>query len=270
MKMFGKSQRLIFLSSQFQHSEYLGKNAAVTVIIVINVIFFALSNIEGMHDWMVVNFALFFPQNPNFHWWQLVSNMFMHGGVMHILFNMYGVYAFGSLLEKLWGPKRFVLFYLLCGLGAGVIYLAVNYYKFQGLETALLADGIPALDLERIRSSREMPSDENLHSYWTIFRTPALGASGAVYGILVAFGMMFPDVKLMLVFLPVPIAAKYFIPALVALDLFSGVTGVSIFGGGIAHFAHVGGALIGFLLMIYWRNKIQSRQSLRDDNTFVT
>jgi membrane associated rhomboid family serine protease len=252
----------------------LSKNAsAVTFIIAVNVIFFALTNIEGISDSMVTNFALFFPENPNFHWWQLVSNMFMHGSLMHILFNMYGVYAFGSLLEKLWGPKRFVLFYFLCGLGASVIYLAVDYYKFHALEAGLLADGIPASDLQRFLDSGKLfhsPVDENILAYRAIYNTKALGASGAVYGILVAFGMMFPNVKLMLVFLPVPIAAKYFIPGLVALDLFSGVTGVSVFGGGIAHFAHIGGALIGFLLMLYWRNKVQLRQPLRDDNTYVT
>ena len=273
-KMFGKSQRLIFLSCQFNLSEFLSKNtSAVIIIIAVNCVLFALSNMEDLKDWMVANLALFFPENPNFHWWQLVSNMFMHGGVMHLLFNMYGVYAFGSLLEKLWGPKRFVLFYFLCGLGASVVYLAVNYYKFHALEAALLADGIPASDLEKFLFKEDLyhsAVDENIISYWSIFNIPALGASGAVYGILVAFGMMFPDVKLMLIFLPVPIAAKYFIPGLIALDLFSGVTGVSVFGGGIAHFAHIGGALIGFLLMVYWRKKLQSRQSLRDDNTFVT
>lgn len=248
------------------------KASAVAVIIAVNVILFALTNIDNIYEWMITRLALFFPLNPNFHWWQLVTNMFMHGGVMHLLFNMYGVYAFGSLLEKLWGPKRFVLFYFLCGLGASVIYLAVNYYKFHALEAELLADGIPVADLEKYLHSgsfQHSSVDENISSYRDIFRTPALGASGAVYGILVAFGMMFPDVKLMLVFLPVPIAAKYFIPGLVALDLFSGVTGVSVFGGGIAHFAHIGGALIGFLLMLYWRQKLHLRQPLRDD-TYLT
>lgn len=253
----------------------MNKNpGAVTVIIIVNVIFFAVSNIPSLEDVMIGTFALYFPLNPAFQWWQLVTNMFMHGGVMHILFNMYGVYAFGALLERVWGPRRFVVFYFLCGLGAAVIYLAVNYYKFTGLETSFLADGISQSDLHAILSkswdSINMVANDDLRAFWRIFHVPALGASGAVYGILVAFGMLFPNVKLMLVFLPVPVPAKYFIPGLVALDLFSGVTGVSIFGGGIAHFAHVGGALIGFLLMLWWRHVDKRVVDANEDHTHLT
>jgi len=255
----------------------LRKNiTAVTVIIAINILVFLLSNISELEDMMVHTFALYFPENEKFYGWQLVTNMFMHGGFAHLLFNMYGLYAFGTLLEQLWGTKRFVLFYFLCGIGASAIYLLVNYYKFHALTNEFVAGGISMDNIMHLLETREYDKavfssipEEQLNTIYSIFNYPALGASGAIYGVLVAFGMMFPNVKLMLIFLPVPIPAKYFIPALVGLDLFSGITGVSIFGGGIAHFAHIGGALIGFLLMLYWRNKINKGWRLVDENRYT-
>jgi membrane associated rhomboid family serine protease len=247
---------------------------AVTVIIAINVLVFLVRKVIANDDAVVETFALYFPENEKFQVWQLVTNMFMHGGFAHLVFNMYGLYAFGSLLEQLWGTKRFVLFYFLCGIGASAIYLLVNYYKFHALIDEFVAKGIDMKSIMRLLETSEYDKalfsaipEEQLSTIFSIFNYPALGASGAIYGVLVAFGMMFPNVKLMLIFLPVPIPAKFFIPALVALDLFSGVTGVSIFGGGIAHFAHIGGALIGFLLMLYWRNKINRGWQVVDEST---
>jgi membrane associated rhomboid family serine protease len=248
---------------------------AVTVIIAINVLVHLLRNVVANDEAVVETFALYFPENEKFRVWQLVTNMFMHGGFAHLVFNMYGLYAFGSLLEQLWGTKRFVLFYFLCGIGASAIYLLVNYYKFHALVDDFLARGIDKGSILHLLDTREFDKalfssipEEQLSTIFSIFNYPALGASGAIYGVLVAFGMMFPNVKLMLIFLPVPIPAKFFIPALVALDLFSGVTGVSIFGGGIAHFAHIGGALIGFLLMLYWRTRINKGFQVIDQNDY--
>ncbi|MFM1878351.1 MAG: hypothetical protein RLZZ241_1217 [Bacteroidota bacterium] len=236
-------------------------------LLILNVLFFLASNIYG--DRLVELLALWFPLNSSFAWWQVVSHMFMHGGFMHLFFNMYALWAFGSPLERMWGTRKFVFFYFSAGLGAALIHSAVNYYYvYQGIE-ALAAAGLDKQDLLQLlvdhgRSwtdwvsepvSQRLPNEvfpviKQMHdSYFT----PAVGASGAIYGILVAFGMSFPNSELFLMFLPVPIKAKYFIPALIALDLFSGVTGYSIFGGGIAHFAHVGGALFGYLMMWYWR-----------------
>ena len=227
-------------------------------LIILNALFFAASSLLGID---LNNFlALYFPENENFEIWQFVSHMFMHGGFMHILFNMYALWAFGSPLEQMWGRNKFIFFYFSAGLGAGLIYTAVNYFQFNSIHNDLINIGLRTSDIQSLLTSGKYNSDilsqipeQKLMEIYQIYNTPAVGASGAIYGVLVAFGMTFPNAKLALIFLPVPISAKYFIPVLIALDLFSGVTGFSIFGGGIAHFAHVGGAIIGFLIMWYWK-----------------
>jgi membrane associated rhomboid family serine protease len=175
---------------------------------------------------------------------------------------MYALWAFGSPLEQMWGKNKFLFFYLLCGLGAGIVYTLVNYFKFNNLYNELIGSGVSPEAIQNLLKTGQYNieafgnlSKEKLEQIFRLFNTPVVGASGAIYGVLVAFGILFPNSKLMLLFFPFPIAAKYFIPALLALDLFSGVTGVSIFGGGIAHFGHIGGAIIGFLLMWYWRGR---------------
>ncbi len=230
---------------------------AIKHLIILNVIFFAASSFLGLNigNWL----ALYFPKNDHFGFWQFVTHMFMHGGFMHILFNMYALWAFGSPLEQMWGRNKFLFFYFSAGIGAGLIYTAVNYFQFNGIYNELIGAGLQAGDIQNLLESGRYNSgileqipEKKLSDIYQIYNTPAVGASGAIYGVLVAFGMSFPNAKLALIFLPVPIAAKYFIPVLIGLDLFSGVTGFSIFGGGIAHFAHVGGALIGFIMMKYW------------------
>jgi membrane associated rhomboid family serine protease len=237
--------------------------SAIKILIVICVVLFALTwLLPGIGDQMFEALALYFPKNEKFRYWQYVTNMFMHGGLAHIFFNMYALWAFGSPLEHMWGKRKFLLFFLLSGLGAAFIYTLVNYFRFNNLYSELINAGITpvqinsvlATDRQDLRSIGALP-DERLLDFYNLFHIPVVGASGAIYGVLVAFGILFPNAKLFLIFLPVPIAAKYFIPALIALDLFSGVTGFSIFGGGVAHFGHVGGAIIGFLLMWYWRTK---------------
>jgi membrane associated rhomboid family serine protease len=231
-------------------------------LIIINVIFFVATQFIG--DAMYQNLSLFYPDNPNFGFWQFISHMFMHGGVMHILFNMYALWAFGSPLETMWGRNKFLFFYFAAGLGAGLIYTLVNYYQFHSIHESLLAAGIKTEEINNMLLTANGDAAinagipmEKLKEFYQIYHTPAVGASGAIYGVLVAFAFKFPNVELMLMFIPVPIKARYFIPAIVALDLFSGITGFSIFGafggGSIAHFAHVGGALIGYLLMLYFQ-----------------
>jgi len=199
----------------------------------------------------------------------LVTSMFMHGGFSHILFNMYALWAFGTPLDQMRGKGKFLFFYFASGIGASVIYTLVNYYQFNHIYSELIGLGISNNQIQEFLATGNYDTsifsgitEKKLSTFYRHYVTPAVGASGAIYGILVAFGISYPNSKLALIFLPVPIAAKYFIPILIGLDLFSGVTGISIFGGGIAHFAHVGGAIIGFLLMWYWRNKkVDSRQS---------
>jgi membrane associated rhomboid family serine protease len=250
--------------------------SAINVIIVVCVILFAIPlMVPGMNETMFKTLALYFPKNENFHYWQYVTNIFMHGGFAHIFFNMYALWAFGSPLEKIWGRSKFLLFFFLSGIGAAIIYTLVNYYRFNTLYDELVSAGVAPADIDTLLVSGKYNlsamatfSEEKLTDFYALFNTPVVGASGAIYGVLVAFGILFPNAKLFLIFLPVPIAAKYFIPALIALDLFSGVTGFSIFGGGIAHFGHVGGAIIGFLLMWYWRSITPKRAYPPNDQVF--
>lgn len=234
---------------------------AIQILIIINIVIFAIPFLapeinEKFLHWL----ALYFPHNSKFGYWQFVTTMFVHGGIMHILLNMYALWAFGSPLEYIWGKNRFLFFYFLSGIGAGVIYTLVNYYQFNLLYEELVTAGMSSAEIENLLIlSRDQilssSSNEKMLDIWRLFNIPVVGASGAIYGVLVAFGILFPNSKLMLIFLPFPIAAKYFIPILIAIDLFSGLTGFSIFGGGVAHFGHIGGAIIGFLIMLYWRNQ---------------
>lgn len=236
---------------------------AIKVLIAANIILYAITFLmPDMEAFMFEKFALYFPKNEKFSFWQLVSNMFMHGGFTHLLFNMYALWAFGSPLEDLWGRNKFLVFYFVSGIGAGVVYTLVNYFQFDGIYQELISAGVSPSEILNLLETGKYGTPElssfsetRLVEFYRLFNTPAVGASGAIYGILVAFGINYPNAKLALIFFPVPIAAKYFIPVLIGLDLFSGVTGFSIFGGGIAHFAHIGGALIGFLLMWYWRTQ---------------
>ncbi len=230
----------------------------VKQLIIINIIFFIGTQLVG--DVAYKFLSLYYPENPNFRFWQPLTHMFMHGNFMHIFFNMFALYSFGVTLEQFWGSKKFLFFYISCGLGSALIHIASNYYFFHEGLNALVAEGINKNEIIQILGQEKFSSQwqeilvgSNFESFISAFVTPAVGASGAIYGILVAFAYMFPDAELMMMFIPVPIKAKYFVPAIVGLDLFSGVTGFSVFGGGIAHFAHVGGAIVGFLMMWYWK-----------------
>ena len=228
---------------------------AIKHLIIINVIFFAIPELMKLD--IAQYLALYFPQNDSFGIWQYVSHMFMHGSFMHISFNMYALWAFGTPLEQMWGRNKFLFFYFSAGLGAGVIYTLVNYYQFNGVYEQLINMGISSADIQSILDSGRYNdtvislSNKEMSEFYSLYHTPAVGASGAVYGILVAFGMTFPNAKLALIFFPVPIAAKYFIPVMLLGDLFFGMTKYSI--GNVAHFAHIGGALIGFIIAWYWK-----------------
>lgn len=238
----------------------------IKVLIIVNVLFFAGTLLSEDISYRL--FSLYFFENPNFEFWQSVTHMFMHGGFMHILFNMYALWAFGSPLEAQWGRKKFLFFYFSAGLGAALIHTLVNYFHFQAGFADLLQAGMTdgqIFDLLKSAENQILSSGQysinvpggmdtaNLEGMIGAYINSAVGASGAIYGILVAFGMMYPNVELMLIFLPIPIKAKYFIPALLLLDLFSGVTGFSLFGENIANWAHIGGALFGFIMAYYWK-----------------
>lgn len=232
---------------------------AVKHLIIINIILFIVPQLLKGFDLQGL-FALHFPQNPAFGIWQYITHMFMHSQqtFMHILFNMYGLWAFGTPLEQMWGRNKFLFFYFSAGLGAGLIYTLVNYYQFNAVYEQLINIGLSSTDITQLLTTGnyntqilDFISEAKLTEFYATYHTPAVGASGAVYGILVAFGMAFPNAKLALIFFPVPISAKYFIPAIILIDLFFGMTNYSI--GSIAHFAHIGGALIGFIIAWYWK-----------------
>ncbi|GAB5565044.1 MAG: rhomboid family intramembrane serine protease [Winogradskyella sp.] len=237
-----------------------GITDAVKHLLIINVIMFigtiSIGNGQLFYEW----FALYFPKNQLFQPWQLLTHMFMHGDIMHILFNMFALWMFGSAVEQVFGTKKFVTFYLLSGFGAAFIMLAFYYFQYSPLEAELFNSGFDSEEIKKILStnsiSREITVDQRsiLQEMFDIFNSTMVGASGAIMGVLVAFGMLFPESKLMLIFLPIPIKAKYFIPGIIALDLFSAFTGQSIFSpSNTAYMAHVGGALTGFLLMYFWK-----------------
>lgn len=200
-------------------------------------------------------FRLYPPMSDQFKPVQLITHMFMHGSPMHLFFNMFGLFLFGPPLEALWSPKRFLFFYLVAGFGAAAIHLGVNYFEYLSLIGSMNPDEVALVLREGgdVMLSGKQYTDSMLAKLNSTINIPVVGASGALYGVLVGYGMNFPNAKLALIFFPVPVKAMYFIPGLIALDLIGGFTGFSIFGQNIAHFAHVGGALFGLLLILYWR-----------------
>ena len=228
----------------------------VKQLLILNILFFIGAQFVPQATDLL---ALHYFESDKFKLWQPISHMFMHGGLMHIFFNMFALVSFGSALEHFWGPKKFLFFYFSCRIGAALIHSGINYYYFNDGLNTLVSNGFKETEiLNLINEGKFMTSWQAVLSPNTFENmigalTPTVGASGAIYGLLVAFAFMFPNAELALLFIPVPIKAKYFVPGIVLLDLFSGVTGYSIFGGGIAHFAHVGGALFGFLIMWYWK-----------------
>ncbi|MDA6071642.1 rhomboid family intramembrane serine protease [Flavobacterium sp. AC] len=232
----------------------------VKQLLIINIIFFIGSQLVPVS---YEYFAMFFPENPSFRAWQPITHMFMHGGIMHIAFNMFAMVSFGSALEHFWGGKKFLFFYISCGLGSALLHTAVNYYSFQDTLSTLMVNGYQKDEIMKLLSQgkidtrwQDLVSVSQFNSFTSAYIGTVVGASGAIYGLLTAFAFMFPNAELALMFIPIPIKAKYFVPAILAVDLFLGFQGNSLFGNGgtgIAHFAHVGGALTGFLIMWYWK-----------------
>lgn len=227
-------------------------------LLIINVIFFFAKNQFG--DALYDLFALHYFQNPLFEIWQPLTHMFMHGNFSHILFNMFGLYMFGSPLESLWGKKKFIFFYLSAGFGAAALQLFIYHFQFHSVLEELMnlgygQDAIDALLNEGKYniSILNQVSEGQLSSIFNSYNASMVGASGALYGVLVAFAMLFPNSELYLMFIPVPIKAKYLIPFMILGDLFFGFSSFSI--GPIAHFAHLGGAITGFIMMRYWKKQ---------------
>ncbi|MAV21882.1 MAG: rhomboid family intramembrane serine protease [Candidatus Marisimplicoccus sp.] len=233
-------------------------------LIIINVIFFIASIVFG--ELMYDLFAMHYPNNSDFILWQPVTHMFMHGDITHILFNMFGLWMFGTPLEQMWGKQKFVFFYLSAGFGAVLIQTIVYHYDVMSVTQILIDNGLTNSDVDAFYKTGRLNTsiiqsvgEDRLYSGIQSFKAVMVGASGALYGILVAFAMLFPNVQLMLLFPPIPIKAKFFVPLLILFDLFFGFTSYSV--GPIAHFAHIGGAVTGFLMMWYWKkNQFNNRR----------
>ena len=196
-------------------------------LIIINTIVLIFTMLIG--DRMYELFSLFAFSSPLFRPWQLVTHMFMHGGFWHLFFNMYTLMIFGTPLERTWGSKKFLLFYFVTGLGAALCHnLVIGWQATHYMNAGNVASAQAAL------------------------MTPTVGASGAIYGVLLGFGMLWPNTELQLIFPPVRLTAKWFVIIFGAIELVTGLTGM---GGNIAHFAHLGGMLFGLALILYWKKR---------------
>ena len=192
--------------------------------------------------------GMYYFQSPLFAPWQIVTHMFMHGGLGHIFFNMYALWIFGKTLESVWGSKRFLIYYLATGLGAAFFHQLVNYIQFAP-DIAALKAAYSVDIINRPLLNEILQPGNRFYAIGKELIRPTVGASGAVYGVLLAFGMLFPNTPLYLMFIPIPIKAKWLVIGFGALELFLGITNS---GGNIAHFAHLGGMIFGFFLIRYW------------------
>lgn len=213
-------------------------------LLIINVIFFFATWLFQQQGIALEEYlAVFYFNSPYFKVWQPITYMFMHGGMAHIFFNMFALYSFGSILEAHWGGKRFINFYLITGLGALALQWGVQAFEVYQL-TGSSINNLATLTVQ---------NESDLRTLQQIYFGPMVGASGAIFGLLVAFGMLYPNLEMYIMFIPVPVKAKYIVPVYIVIELTLGVAKIQ--GDSIAHFAHLGGALIGFILVKIWRNK---------------
>jgi len=215
-------------------------------ILIITVIAFLATNLLKDKVDLVRILGLHYVQASDFKPYQFVTYIFMHGNFMHIFFNMFAVYMFGAVLENVWGPKKFLIFYIFTGLGAAITQLVVYYFQI----TPILENANQLMS-QASTLAEEMQLIEAKKDF--LNRFVVVGASGSLFGLLIAFGMLFPNAELMMLFLPIPIKAKYFVAIYGAIELFSGIRNSQA--DNVAHFAHLGGMLFGFILVMIWRKK---------------
>lgn len=221
-------------------------------LLIINVLaFFATWVFEKQGLDLTATFGLHFFMAKDFSFYQLVTYLFMHGSFMHLFFNMFAVWMFGTVMERVWGPKRFLIYYLVCGIGAGIIQEGVQYINYAN-------ESLAAYDFVMTSSGRI--TTEAYLNLWT-----TVGASGAVYAILLAFGMTFPNERMFIIPFPFPIKAKWLIGGYIVIEVWSALNTP---GDGIAHMAHLGGMLFGFLLIRYWRKHPNIEQRFNGQNGF--
>jgi membrane associated rhomboid family serine protease len=212
--------------------------------------YYAVDSVFGINLNRIL--GLYFPKSELFKPIQLITHMFMHADFWHLFFNMYALYIFGAVLENVWGPKRFLIYYFVCGLGAVAIHESVIAFQFYHLAQSVSVDNLQIVINEGTAylSKGLRFDDPTMFQLQELLNTPTIGASGAIFGILLAFGMLFPNTQLMIIFPPIPIRAKYFVMIYGGIELALAVTQP---GSQIAHAAHLGGMLFGYLLIRYWR-----------------
>ena len=197
--------------------------------------------------------GLYYWTSKNFETWQIISHMFMHGSFTHIAFNMLAVWMFGSHLENLWGSKRFLNYYIFTGLGAAFLHFLIIHWQIKSLENMMNYENINTV-VEKghlILNEGKNYINQNMRQLNSLYNTPVVGASGALFGLLIAFGLLFPNALLMFLFFPFPIKAKYFVLIYGIVELYLGIQNNS----NIAHFAHLGGMIFGFIIIKYWQWK---------------
>lgn len=239
------------LESLFRNMPPVVKN-----LLIINVIMFIATFALSEYDLRSI-LSLHYPKSVLFQPYQVVTSIFMHGNFGHLFFNMFGLVMFGTALERVWGAKKMLIFFLVCGLGANIIYEIVQHIQIENLLAQYSAEDLDKIfklingeGAEAIASGYNYNNPE-LARINALYNGGVLGASGALFGILIAFAMLFPNTELMLIFLPIPIKAKYFIPIYIVIELYLGVQNFEW--DNVAHFAHLGGALIGFIIVKIWQ-----------------
>ena len=269
-----------YRQSGFPHTPPVVKN-----LLIINVLVFIVQQLFehrgiriGGHSFEDI-FALHYWRSANFQWWQLLTHQFMHGGFTHIAFNMFALWMFGRILEDVWGPQKFIIFYIICGVGAAICHLAVLTYEFAPFQQVLtqyqqhpnisdffrIAHTYPVRypEVEAFYNNWQLQPDSTgfagksidiLKTHWD---EATVGASGAVFGLLFGFGYLFPNIEMYIYFIPVPIKAKWVVAGYCFIELTQGVAHSA--GDNVAHFAHLGGALFAFLLLRFWGNKFRNR-----------
>ena len=232
---------------------FAGMPPVVKNLIIINVVMLILTEllkISGINLNGIL--GLYFPKSEYFRSWQVVTHMFMHGGFVHLLFNMFALWMFGRVLEQVWGPKRFLIYYLATGLGAAFFFEMVQwiqYNRVMGILTPEQLQYVYDSGSEAVNQGQNF-ADAQMGMLNSILNVPVVGASGAVYGVLLAFGVLFPNTQLMFIFPPIPVKAKYVVIGYAAIELYLAITSP---GSNVAHAAHLGGMIFGYILIRYWR-----------------
>lgn len=238
--------------SSYSPMRFLSLPPVIKNLIIINAIFFFAKIVfEQMGIDLTNLLGLHYPSSPLFKSWQFVTYMFMHGNFMHIFFNMFALYMFGNALENVWGPKRFLAFYLITGIGASIVQLLVALVRMKLFLPEPSAEQMAYIMTDGVQAILQNKNfaDPFLGELNAIINAAMVGASGAVFGILLAFGMMFPN-SMIYVYFAIPVKAKYFVMIYGAIELFSGFSNQT--GDNVAHFAHLGGMLFGYILIKYW------------------